>query len=124
MPPRPLRRLEPHLELVVLGRAPNHVDFEPRPAGARTAQLNLPLRGSEAVRWEVRACIAADGYLELSGREVMLLARLMDEFPLPEPEDREQQESLDHDEHAHRPPEDAGEQAIDFCAEIRCGGER
>jgi len=55
-------------------------------AGGRTAQLNLPLRGSGTVQWEIRACVGVDGYLELSGREVMLLARLMDEFPLPEQE--------------------------------------
>jgi hypothetical protein len=38
------------------------------------------------VQWEIRACVGVDGYLELGGREVMLLARLMDEFPLPEQE--------------------------------------
>jgi UDP-GlcNAc:undecaprenyl-phosphate GlcNAc-1-phosphate transferase len=53
-------------------------------AGGRAVQLNLPLRGNGTVQWEIRACIGVEGYLELSGREVMLLARLMDEFPLPE----------------------------------------
>jgi UDP-GlcNAc:undecaprenyl-phosphate GlcNAc-1-phosphate transferase len=56
------------------------------PAG-RTAQVGLPLRasGNGATGWEMRASIAVNGYLELGGRQAMLLARLMDEFPPPEP---------------------------------------
>jgi hypothetical protein len=57
---------------------------EGRFASGRTAELTLPLHGSGADQWEIRAHIWADGYLELSGRQAMLLARLMDEFPPPE----------------------------------------
>jgi UDP-N-acetylmuramyl pentapeptide phosphotransferase/UDP-N-acetylglucosamine-1-phosphate transferase len=53
------------------------------PAG-KTAQLRLPLRGNDATEWEMQASIRIDGYLELGGRQTMLLARLMDEFPPPE----------------------------------------
>lgn len=53
----------------------------------RTAQVGLPLRtnGNGAAGWEMRASIGINGYLELGGRQAMLLARLMDEFPPPEP---------------------------------------
>jgi UDP-GlcNAc:undecaprenyl-phosphate GlcNAc-1-phosphate transferase len=50
----------------------------------RTAKLSLPLHANGTARWELRACIWVDGYLELGGRQAMLLARLMDEFPPPE----------------------------------------
>jgi len=33
---------------------------------------------------EIRAHIPTDGYLEMGGRQAMLLGRLMDEFPPPE----------------------------------------
>lgn len=33
----------------------------------------------------MKASIGINGYLELGGRQAMLLARLMDEFPPPEP---------------------------------------
>jgi hypothetical protein len=49
----------------------------------RAAELTLPLHGRGAAEWEIRARIWADGYLELSGRQAMLLARLIDEFPPP-----------------------------------------
>lgn len=51
----------------------------------KTAKLSLPLRGDEAADWEIRVRIWVNGCLELSGRQGMLLARLMDEFPPPEP---------------------------------------
>ncbi len=51
----------------------------------RTAQVALPVRGNGATAWEMRASIGINGYLELGGRQAMLLARLMDEFPPPEP---------------------------------------
>ncbi len=53
----------------------------------RTAQVGLPLRtnGNGVTGWEMRASIGINGYLELGGRQAMLLARLMDEFPPPEP---------------------------------------
>ena len=57
---------------------------EERFTSGRTAELTLPLHGNGAQEWEIRARIWADGYLELSGRQAMLLARLMDEFPPPE----------------------------------------
>jgi UDP-GlcNAc:undecaprenyl-phosphate GlcNAc-1-phosphate transferase len=57
---------------------------EGRFTNGRTAELTLPLHGNGAEEWEIRAHIWADGYLELSGRQAMLLARLMDEFPPPE----------------------------------------
>jgi len=50
----------------------------------KTMKLTFPLRGNEQEEWEIRARVWIDGYLELSGRQAMLLARLMDEFPPPE----------------------------------------
>ena len=50
----------------------------------RFVRLSLPLSGDGEGRWEVRASIWADGYLEVSGRQGMLLSRLMDEFPPPD----------------------------------------
>jgi UDP-GlcNAc:undecaprenyl-phosphate GlcNAc-1-phosphate transferase len=50
----------------------------------KTASLNLPVHGGVAADWEIRARIWVNGCLELSGRQGMLLARLMDEFPPPE----------------------------------------
>ena len=50
----------------------------------RTINLRLPLNGNGAAESEIRASISADGYLELGGRQAMLLGRLMDEFPPPE----------------------------------------
>jgi UDP-GlcNAc:undecaprenyl-phosphate GlcNAc-1-phosphate transferase len=52
----------------------------------KTMKLTFPLRGNGQEEWEIRARVWVDGYLELSGRQAMLLARLMDEFPPPEPE--------------------------------------
>jgi UDP-GlcNAc:undecaprenyl-phosphate GlcNAc-1-phosphate transferase len=68
------------------------------PAG-RTAQLSLPLRGNAGTEWEMRASIGINGYLELGGRQAMLLARLMDEFPLPE--QKEEAEVLAHAQTGH-----------------------
>jgi len=56
----------------------------------KTVKLILPLHGKGATEWEIRARIWVDGYLELSGRQAMLLARLMDEFPPPEQEEEAQ----------------------------------
>jgi UDP-GlcNAc:undecaprenyl-phosphate GlcNAc-1-phosphate transferase len=50
----------------------------------RTVKLSLPLDSNGGRECELRACICADDYLELSGRQAMLLTRLVDEFPLPE----------------------------------------
>ncbi len=50
----------------------------------RTVRVSLPLKPNGSPQCELRACIWADGYLELSGRQTMLLTRLIDEFPPPE----------------------------------------
>jgi UDP-GlcNAc:undecaprenyl-phosphate GlcNAc-1-phosphate transferase len=60
----------------------------------KTAQVSLPLRGNGTADWEMRASIWINGYLESGGRQTMLLARLMDEFP--PPEERENTEVLGH----------------------------
>jgi hypothetical protein len=64
-----------------------------------------------------------DEVAKLSPGQVWLSPITEVESPLPEPQNREQQQSLDHHEHSDRPPEDPGEQAIDRMTEIRCGGE-
>ena len=50
----------------------------------RTINLRLPINGNGAAECEIRVGIWANGYLELGGRQAMLLGRLMDEFPPPE----------------------------------------
>ena len=50
----------------------------------RTVKLSLPLEPNGGPECELRVCISADDYLELSGRQAMLLTRLVDEFPLPQ----------------------------------------
>jgi len=52
-------------------------------ATGKTAQFNLPIHKEGGARYEVRARIWVNGCLELGGRQAMLLARLMDEFPPP-----------------------------------------
>ena len=52
------------------------------------AKLSLPLRGNGVAEREIRVCIWVDKFLEVSGQLVMLLTRLMDEFPPPEQEAR------------------------------------
>jgi len=59
----------------------------------KTMKLILPLNGNGTAEWEIRARIWANGYLELTGRQAMLLGRLMDEFP--PPESQEETEALD-----------------------------
>ena len=59
---------------------------EEKSAGGRLVKLTLPLDEEREGKWEVRASILADGYLEISGRQGMLLSRLMDEFPPPDPD--------------------------------------
>ncbi len=55
---------------------------------SRIIKLVLPLNVNSG--WELRAGIYmdADGSLELSGRKAMLLSRLMDEFPPPDPQNK------------------------------------
>ncbi len=50
----------------------------------RYVKLSLPLSAYGEGRWEIRASIWANGCLEVSGRQGMLLSRLMDEFPPPD----------------------------------------
>ncbi len=50
----------------------------------RIVKLSLPLESNGGPQRELRACICAEDCLELSGRQAMLLARLIDEFPPPE----------------------------------------
>jgi hypothetical protein len=62
-------------------------------ATGETVKLTLPLCRNGTAEWEIRARIGVNGYLELSGRQAMLLARLMDEFP--PPEQKEETKPLD-----------------------------
>jgi len=55
---------------------------------SRAMQISLPLKSNGDPECELRACICADTDLELSGQKVMLLARLIDEFPAPEREEK------------------------------------
>ena len=55
-------------------------------AAGKIVKLTLPLHRKGATEWEIRARIWITDFLELSGHQAMLLARLMDEYPPPEPE--------------------------------------
>jgi hypothetical protein len=57
---------------------------EEKPITGKTLKLRLPLNGNGSADYEIRAHIPTDGYLEMGGRQAMLLGRLMDEFPPPE----------------------------------------
>jgi UDP-N-acetylmuramyl pentapeptide phosphotransferase/UDP-N-acetylglucosamine-1-phosphate transferase len=61
-----------------LWQAPQHKSTD------GNAEFTLPLDSNGAAKWEIRANISAGGNLERSGRQAMLLGRLMDEFPPPE----------------------------------------
>ncbi len=50
----------------------------------RAVEINLPLEPDDNRECILRARIYVEDYLELSGHQVKLLARLIDEFPLPE----------------------------------------
>jgi UDP-GlcNAc:undecaprenyl-phosphate GlcNAc-1-phosphate transferase len=68
------------------GAAENTCTWDARPgefATGKTAQFNLPVHKEGGARYEVRTSIWVNGCLELGGRQAMLLARLMDEFPPP-----------------------------------------
>ncbi len=54
--------------------------------GCRRIALALPLPQDGAVVRELRACVWVNGFLEIGGQQATLLARLIDEFPPPEPE--------------------------------------
>jgi hypothetical protein len=60
----------------------------------KTAKFTLPIRGNGSAEWEIRAHTWVNGFLELSGRQAMLLARLMDEFPLPDHKEEAEQLEL------------------------------
>jgi UDP-GlcNAc:undecaprenyl-phosphate GlcNAc-1-phosphate transferase len=60
----------------------------------QTAKFTLPIRGNGSAEWEIRAHASVNGFLELSGRQAMLLARLMDEFPLPDHKEETEQLEL------------------------------
>jgi len=66
----------------------------------KTAKFTLPIRSNGSNGWEIRAHTSVNGFLELSGQQVLLLARLMDEFPMPEYEDEaEKLELFTHTSH-------------------------
>jgi len=52
-------------------------------AAGKIMKLTLPLHRNGATEWEIRARIWINDFLELSGHQAMLLARLMDEYPPP-----------------------------------------
>ena len=49
----------------------------------KTAKFTFPIHSDESTEWEIRIQASVNGFLELSGRQAMLIARLIDEFPLP-----------------------------------------
>jgi hypothetical protein len=49
----------------------------------RAVEINLPLEPESGGEFILRAHIYVEDYLELSGHQVKLLTRLIDEFPLP-----------------------------------------
>jgi UDP-GlcNAc:undecaprenyl-phosphate/decaprenyl-phosphate GlcNAc-1-phosphate transferase len=51
---------------------------------SRTVELSLPLKSSDNKDCRLKAFIYVEDYLELSGHQVKLLTRLIDEFPLPQ----------------------------------------
>jgi exopolysaccharide biosynthesis WecB/TagA/CpsF family protein len=58
---------------------------EKKTATDRTIDIRLPLDGNGLSKYEIRVGIPTDGHLEMGGQQAMLLGRLMDEFPPPEP---------------------------------------
>ena len=55
----------------------------------------MPVNGTSG--WELRSyiCPDTDDFLELSGLQAMLLSRLIDEFPMPEPQEGEESQAQD-----------------------------
>mgnify|MGYP006286957673 CR=1 FL=1 len=64
-------------------------------AAGSDAEIRLPIWSNGTADWEMRARIWVDGCLEIGGRQAMLLARLIDEFPPP----NEQQQPSDAASH-------------------------
>ncbi len=60
----------------------------------KAAIFALPIRGNGSAEWEIRAHASVNGLLEQSGRQAMLLARLMDEFQMPQNEEEAEQLEL------------------------------
>lgn len=57
---------------------------EKKSTSGRILNLNLPLNGNESARYELKVGVLIDEYLEMGCRRIMLLGRLMDEFPPPQ----------------------------------------
>jgi exopolysaccharide biosynthesis WecB/TagA/CpsF family protein len=55
-------------------------------AAGKIMKLTLPLHRNGATEWEIRARIWINDFLELSGHQAMLLSRLIDEYPPPDPD--------------------------------------
>jgi UDP-GlcNAc:undecaprenyl-phosphate GlcNAc-1-phosphate transferase len=66
-----------------------------KPSSGRTAEFTLPLQQNGASEWEIRARIWINGCLEIGGQQAMLLARIVDEFPLPDQEEDETEAFMD-----------------------------
>ena len=60
----------------------------------KTVKFTFPIRGNDSAEWEIRVHASVNGFLELSGRQAMLLARLVDEFPVPKHEEGTEQLEL------------------------------
>lgn len=56
----------------------------------RTVQVNLPISENAATGWEMTARMAANGHLEETSLKTRFLARLLDEYPPPEPTQEEE----------------------------------
>ncbi len=59
----------------------------------KTISLSFPIDGPDTGLYEIRATIWKNEYLELNGRQAMLLGRLIDEFPPPD-EDKLQEKPV------------------------------
>lgn len=57
--------------------------------------VSFPIDRNMTESWEIKASIWKNTYLELNGRQVMLLGRLIDEFPPPE-EKESHEDSINH----------------------------
>jgi hypothetical protein len=57
---------------------------EQKPTAGRIVNFNLPLEPNGSARYELKVGVLVDGLLEMGCRRIMLLGRLMDEFPPPQ----------------------------------------
>ena len=60
----------------------------------KTVEFSFPLYGNGTAEREIRVRTSVNGYLELNGRQAMLLARLMDGFPPPDKEQESEELNL------------------------------